>query len=105
MRWPRSSISRCAGRFRPGAGASKASSVPLITISDLHKRFGSLEVLKGIDLDIEAGEVIAIIGRSGSGKSTLLRCVNGLETYEGGRITVDDTPGTREEKDLRQLRL
>ncbi|MBJ2152842.1 amino acid ABC transporter ATP-binding protein [Paracoccus sp. IB05] len=59
----------------------------MITIRDLHKRFGDLEVLKGIDTTVGKGEVVCLIGASGSGKSTLLRCVNGLETYEGGEIT------------------
>ena len=49
-------------------------------------------MLKGIDLDVKAGEVIAIIGKSGSGKSTLLRCINGLETFEEGKLTVDGQP-------------
>jgi polar amino acid transport system ATP-binding protein len=79
--------------------------VPLIAIEGLHKRFGSNEVLKGIDLGIEAGEVVAIIGKSGSGKSTLLRCMNGLEAYQAGKITVEGTPVTQDETDLRHLRL
>jgi polar amino acid transport system ATP-binding protein len=58
----------------------------MIEIRDLHKRFGELEVLKGIDTTIKQGEVVCLIGASGSGKSTLLRCVNGLETYEAGEI-------------------
>ncbi len=77
----------------------------LIEIRDLHKRFGDVEVLKGIDLDIAAGEVIAIIGKSGSGKSTLLRCMNGLETHEAGRITVGGKVLLQDEEHLRALRL
>jgi polar amino acid transport system ATP-binding protein len=61
---------------------------PILAISELRKRFGSNEVLKGVALTVEAGEVVAIIGRSGSGKSTLLRCVNGLETFDEGTVEV-----------------
>ncbi|MFZ9511437.1 MAG: amino acid ABC transporter ATP-binding protein, partial [Burkholderiaceae bacterium] len=61
----------------------------LVEIRDLRKRFGSNEVLKGITLDVAPGEVIAIIGKSGSGKSTLLRCINGLESFEAGSLTVE----------------
>ncbi|MDN3710719.1 ATP-binding cassette domain-containing protein [Paracoccus cavernae] len=59
-----------------------------IEVTDLHKRFGALEVLKGVSLEARKGEVIAIIGGSGSGKSTFLRCINLLETPSAGRITV-----------------
>ena len=62
---------------------------PLVHITGLRKSFGSNEVLKGIDLSVQAGEVISIIGKSGSGKSTLLRCINGLETFQAGTLTVD----------------
>ncbi len=61
----------------------------IVEIEDLHKNFGPLEVLKGVSLDVEQGEVVTIIGRSGSGKSTLLRCVNFLEQPTHGRIAVD----------------
>ena len=64
----------------------------LVEISQLRKSFGSNEVLKGIDLRVTAGEVIAIIGKSGSGKSTLLRCINGLEVFQSGTLTVDGKP-------------
>jgi glutamine transport system ATP-binding protein len=62
----------------------------MIKIIDLHKSFDQLEVIKGIDLDIEAGQVVCIIGPSGSGKSTLLRCINRLEMPTSGSIIVDD---------------
>ncbi len=61
---------------------------PIISIRDLHKSFGDLEVLKGISLDVMKGEVICIIGPSGSGKSTLIRCINALNTINSGSILV-----------------
>ena len=64
----------------------------IVDITGLHKSFGNHEVLKGIDLQVQAGEVIAIIGKSGSGKSTLLRCINGLEEFQRGSLTVDGEP-------------
>ncbi len=63
---------------------------PMVRIEQVHKRFGNLEVLKGVDLEVRPGEVVCIIGPSGSGKTTLLRCINFLETYESGRIFVND---------------
>ena len=65
---------------------------PVVQITALRKSFGTNEVLKGIDLTVQSGEVIAIIGKSGSGKSTLLRCINGLETFQDGALTVDGRP-------------
>ena len=61
----------------------------VVRIEDLHKRFGRLEVLKGIDMEIHEGEVVVVFGRSGSGKSTLLRCINFLEDPTSGMIEVD----------------
>jgi polar amino acid transport system ATP-binding protein len=66
--------------------------MPIVDIRALRKSYGSNEVLKGIDLQVESGEVIAIIGKSGSGKSTLLRCINGLEEFQSGELTVDGKP-------------
>jgi polar amino acid transport system ATP-binding protein len=63
--------------------------MPIVEIRSLVKRFGKHTVLHGVDLDVEQGEVVAIIGRSGSGKSTLLRCLNGLETIDGGHAVTD----------------
>jgi len=60
----------------------------IVDIRGLRKRFGPNEVLKGIDLSVRSGEVIAIIGKSGSGKSTLLRCINGLEVFDAGSLSV-----------------
>ncbi|WP_138467163.1 amino acid ABC transporter ATP-binding protein [Poseidonocella sp. HB161398] len=77
----------------------------LIAIEELRKSYGEVEVLKGINLEVEKGEVIAIIGKSGSGKSTLLRCINGLETINAGTITVDGAKLAEDEAHLRALRL
>ena len=61
----------------------------MLQVNQLTKRFGTVSVLKGIDLMVEKGETVAIIGRSGSGKSTLIRCLNHLETADGGDILID----------------
>ena len=66
-----------------------AAGGPIVRIQALRKRFGDNEVLKGVDLEVARGEVVAIIGKSGSGKSTLLRCVNGLEVFQEGTLAVD----------------
>lgn len=62
---------------------------PIVSIKDLHKSFGELEVLKGVSIDVMKGEVVCIIGPSGSGKSTLIRCINGLTDIQSGSITVE----------------
>ena len=84
---------------------------PLVRVENLHKYFGPLEVLKGINLDVMTGEVVVLFGRSGSGKSTLLRCINFLEDPTSGVVEVDGirlagghrTHGKREM--IRQLRM
>lgn len=77
----------------------------LVNLHQVHKYYGDNHVLKGIDLDIKAGEVVSIIGKSGSGKSTLLRCINGLEQYQEGGITVDGKEVTTEDIQVRRLAL
>ena len=74
----------------------------IVDIRGLRKRYGSNEVLKGIDLSVKTGEVVAIIGKSGSGKSTLLRCINGLEEFQEGTLTVDGQPLNH--KDMKAMR-
>jgi len=78
--------------------------MPAVLIEDVHKSYGSLEVLKGVSLGVEPGQVVALIGRSGSGKSTLLRCVNGLEAFQSGRIEVAGHAVDQDQKRLRELR-
>ena len=74
-------------------------SLPMIRCDDVHKRFGRLEVLRGVSFDVAKGEVVVIAGPSGSGKSTLLRCINHLEAVNKGRVYVDGQPvGYREVK-------
>ena len=65
---------------------------PIIHIENVHKHFGHVHALRGVDLDIYKGEVVVVIGPSGSGKSTLLRCINRLEEFDGGKIVVDGIP-------------
>jgi len=61
----------------------------MITLRNIHKSYGQLEVIRGISNEVQKGEVVCIVGPSGSGKSTVLRCINGLETYNAGEITVN----------------
>jgi polar amino acid transport system ATP-binding protein len=76
----------------------------MIEIRDLHKSFGSLEVLRGIDAGVAAGEVVCVIGPSGSGKSTLLRCINLLEVPTAGSIRVGDVEVTDPDVDIDAIR-
>jgi ABC-type polar amino acid transport system ATPase subunit len=90
---------------------SPADGEPVVKVENLHKYFGDLEVLKGINMEVDAGEVVVIFGRSGSGKSTLLRCINFLEDPTFGVVEVAGirlegghrTRGKREQ--IRKLRL
>jgi polar amino acid transport system ATP-binding protein len=75
-----------------------------IKVSDLHKYFGELEVLKGIDFEVAEGEVVCVVGPSGSGKSTLLRCVNRLEEPTSGTILIEGIDITDPDADVDKLR-
>jgi ABC-type polar amino acid transport system ATPase subunit len=77
---------------------------PIITVENLHKRFDQLEVLKGVDLQVYKGEVIALIGASGSGKSTLLRCLNRLETINNGKVIIDNITLNNSDKNISKIR-
>ena len=83
---------------------------PVVRVSGLHKSFGDLEVLKDIDMDIDAGEVVVVFGRSGSGKSTFLRCINFLEDPDQGSVEVAGIavsaglPTRHRRKEIRRLR-
>jgi polar amino acid transport system ATP-binding protein len=77
--------------------------MPLITINQVQKYYGQNHVLKGVDLDIDRGQVLSIIGRSGSGKSTLLRCINGLEGYQEGSIKLGGMTITDRDSQAREI--
>jgi ABC-type polar amino acid transport system ATPase subunit len=81
-----------------------SSATPVLVVEGLHKHFGPLEVLRGIDLTVEEREVVALIGPSGSGKSTFLRCLNRLEHPNAGRIALGDIDVTGRRVDLVKVR-
>lgn len=76
----------------------------MIEIKGIHKRYGSVPVLEGIDLQVKSGEVVCLIGPSGSGKSTLLRCINGLESYDLGEVLVGDERVDRNARNIHDIR-
>lgn len=83
---------------------SATTSDPIIEVEDLHKSFGSNEVLKGISTTVNQGEVVAVIGPSGSGKSTFLRCLNLLENVTSGSVRVEGVDLTAPKTDINQVR-
>ena len=78
--------------------------MPLLALSQVRKRYGDHVVLDDVSLEVETGEVVAVIGRSGSGKTTLLRCINGLEKVDGGTVTFDGKPLPSDGAALREVR-
>ena len=76
----------------------------VVAIDQVHKRYGALEVLKGVSMRVETGQVVALIGRSGSGKSTMLRCINGLEAFQSGSIQAAGHNVEQDQAKLRALR-
>jgi ABC-type polar amino acid transport system ATPase subunit len=84
--------------------APAATTEPVVRLEAVHKSFGDNEVLRGIDLEVRAGEVLTIVGPSGSGKSTLLRCVNLLEPLNAGRIFLEGDEITRKGVDVSAVR-
>ncbi|MDT3766615.1 amino acid ABC transporter ATP-binding protein [Gleimia hominis] len=92
------------GRKQADTTRRTQPSTPLVQIRNVHKSFGNFEALKGVDLDIHEGQVVALVGASGSGKSTLCRCINRLETITSGSIEVDGKPLPQEGKELANIR-
>ncbi|QIK76285.1 amino acid ABC transporter ATP-binding protein [Nocardioides piscis] len=88
---------------QPAASTTRPGT-PAIDVRDLHKSFGSNEVLKGIDFHVDQGEVVCVIGPSGSGKSTLLRCINRLEEPDSGQVLVEGIDIIDPETDLDAVR-
>jgi ABC-type polar amino acid transport system ATPase subunit len=89
---------------------SKELGEPIIKVRDLHKYFGALHVIKGVDLDVATGEVVVVIGPSGGGKSTFLRCLNFLEEPSAGSIEIDNVvikarePAREQRRHIREIR-
>jgi len=84
--------------------AGSRNGQPIIVLEDVHKWFGNLHVLRGINLRVNAGEVVVVAGPSGSGKSTMIRCINRLERHQRGRIIVDDIELTDDTRNIDAVR-
>jgi glutamate transport system ATP-binding protein len=83
---------------------TESGSRPIVAIENVDKWFGELHVLRSVELEVAHGEVVVVLGPSGSGKSTLCRCINRLETIDGGRILIDGVPLPEEGRALARLR-
>jgi polar amino acid transport system ATP-binding protein len=93
-------------RAETATGLDRKATVrpPVVAYRDVVKRFGTVTVLSGVSMEVRQGEVVCLIGPSGSGKSTLLRCTNGLETIDGGEISLDGKPLPRDWNGMRRVR-
>ena len=103
----RSSSPGAAPVARPAAAVAPehaSAARPMIELREVHKRFGALHVLRGVSLTVDRGEVVVVIGPSGSGKSTLLRCINRLESVDGGDVVVDGRSVNERGTDVNALR-
>jgi polar amino acid transport system ATP-binding protein len=76
----------------------------MIELRDIHKSFGALHVIRGVSATVDKGEIVCILGPSGSGKSTILRCINGLESYDSGAITVEGAKVDRNARSIVDIR-
>jgi glutamate transport system ATP-binding protein len=93
-----------AGAEEVSSLRERSSAAPMVSLCGVNKHFGALHVLKDIDLDVQHGEVVVVLGPSGSGKSTLCRTINRLETVDSGTISVDGVPLPAEGRALARLR-
>jgi len=93
-------MANCGGTV----SSTSTHGTPLVLLENVNKSFGPVQVLYDIDLAVQPGEVVVVIGPSGSGKSTLCRCINRLETIESGRIEIDGVPLPAEGRELAKLR-
>jgi ABC-type polar amino acid transport system ATPase subunit len=89
---------------RASGGSASMAERPAVQLRDVHKSYGRVEVLRGVSLDVEAGQVVCVIGPSGSGKSTLLRCINRLEETASGSIFVNGSDVTDPKADIDKIR-
>ena len=89
---------------RPAGEGRSPGDAPLVVLEGVNKHFGALHVLRDVDLSVQRGEVVVVIGPSGSGKSTLCRTINRLETIDSGRILLDGRPLPQEGRELARLR-
>ncbi|MES1265037.1 MAG: ATP-binding cassette domain-containing protein, partial [Variovorax sp.] len=86
------------------AARKGADQAPVVVYEKVRKLYGDFVALDGVDVQVNKGEVMCLIGPSGSGKSTLLRCTNALETLSGGRVLIDGVPLPADEREARKVR-